>query len=306
MPLIPTLPGQGAGAGAAETEKPAAGAGVGLAATDIAQPVAPVGVSLTSKADPEPGLNYPVIGYRNALAGAAAISNDANSATAANVLTYTTWDRFYGAAASSQLTLTLTGAEDVDYIAIAGHNLALVGGQITAETTDTVGGAWAAVPGAVIQSGKSTAGMLLFASRTVAQIRLTLSGATGPVGIAVVFAGQRLTMQRPSYAGVVPSSLTETVQRMPKVSDTGQFLGTQIIRKGVKAQAQFRHLTDAWYRANFEPFAQHSRSLPFFYAWNPEEDPQGVIYAFAAGDMEPEKMGIRDMLSVSWEMMGHR
>jgi hypothetical protein len=36
-----------------------------------------------------------------------------------------------------------------------------------------------------------------------------------------------------------------------------------------ESKAEFSHFTNAWYRANFDPFVIEARGIPFFFAWAP-------------------------------------
>jgi len=303
---IATKPAEAIDTGSALQAKAADGIDAGSSLSAKASAGISVGAVLSSKTLPTAGPNYPVIGWQNELPGnSTATSDDAAALLAPNVLTLSTWDRFASTGASSTLTISLITPKTCDYIAIAGLNLHTAGGTLTIQTATTSGGAYSTVA-TITSSTRSTAALSSFSSRTVGGIKLIWSGGTGQKTAAVVFAGLKLAMQRPQYAGVKPLSLISNTGYTPQTSDSGQFLGRQIVRQGVKASASFRHLDDDWYRTNFDPFARHAIKNPFFFAWNPDEDPAGVIYAWAESDIQPEKMGIRDMLSVSIEMMGHR
>jgi hypothetical protein len=153
--------------------------------------------------------------------------------------------------------------------------------------------------------GRSTAELCEFPQRTIAQIKLVLTNAAQPT-VANVMAGLVTVVMRPTYSGVSPLSLSSKTKRQFQISDSGQFVGNRVIAQGVEHTASFRHLTDQWYRAEMDDFAVHAQTRPFYYSWNPEEDPHGVIYAHATEDLIPTKMGIKDMLQLDIKMVGHR
>jgi hypothetical protein len=247
----------------------------------------------------------PVIGYQNTLISGATFSGSGATTNVNNIITYDTSRRWTSATNSFELFIRPTVPAICDYIAFAGLNLDQSGGTFNAWVSFAVDGEQTPVAVDVKGDGRSTARLFTFEAQTVAEIRITITGASQHT-IANVAAGQALVMQRSQYSGVTPASLSSSTKRTTTISDSGQFLNCDIQRRGVEYKASFRHITDEWYRASFEPFTRHAQTLPFYYAWNPEEDPSGVIYGVAKSDIIPSKMGILDWLTVDFDIMGHR
>jgi hypothetical protein len=247
----------------------------------------------------------PVIGYQNILSSGASFTGSGATEGVENVLSWDTSRRFTSAGSALSFYIRPVNPAICDYIALAGLNLDQTGGTIRVSISYAVGGPLTVIANDLGGDGRSTARLFTFPAQTVADIRIDIVG-NGQHTIANVAAGQALVMQRSQYSGVTPASLSSSTKRTTTISDSGQFLNCDIMRRGVEYKASFRHITDEWYRASFEPFTRHAQTLPFYYAWNPEEDPSGVIYGVAKSDIIPSKMGILDWLTVDFDIMGHR
>jgi len=298
---ITAKPGAEVTLGPVRTQKPDQGIGTGASKTAAAAQGVTTGAPITANAQATPGANYPRIAWKNYLIGATAVTNDANSAFARNALTLSTWDKFTAAASSVEMIITLPTASPCDYIALAGLN-----SDVSVLVALSVGAPFTTVGiFSLANRGRSTAELCEFPQRTIAQIKLILTNAAQPT-VANVMAGLVTVVMRPTYSGVSPLSLSSKTKRQFQISDSGQFVGNRVIAQGVEHTASFRHLTDQWYRAEMDDFAVQAQTRPFYYSWNPEEDPHGVIYAHATEDLIPTKMGIKDMLQLDIKMVGHR
>lgn len=248
----------------------------------------------------------PIIGYQNILTGGATISTNDGTPNTQNILTYDTSRRITTASAASVIRIIPLTPNVCDYIAVAGLNLDESGGDISIRVRSAVGGVpYKLVASEQVGDGRSTARLYTFDAQTVADIQINLNGLS-PNTLANISCGKRLTMERAQYQGVTPASLSSNTRITPAKSESGQFLNRDIIASGVEFSAAFRHLSDQWYRENFEPFTRHAQRLPFYYQWNPDEDPTGVIYGTVNRDIIPSKMGILDFLEVNFDIMGHR
>ena len=247
----------------------------------------------------------PIIGYQNILQSGATFTGSGATEGVENILSYDTSRRFTSAGSALSFYIRPASPGVCDYVALAGLNLDQTGGKIRVSISYAVGGPLTVIANDLPGDGRSTARLFTFPAQTVADIRIDIVG-VGQHTIANVSAGQALVMQRSQYSGVTPASLSSSTKRTTTISDSGQFLNCDIMRRGVEYKASFRHITDEWYRASFEPFTRHAQTLPFYYAWNPIEDPSGVIYGVAKSDIIPSKMGVLDWLTVDFDIMGHR
>jgi len=150
--------------------------------------------------------------------------------------------------------------------------------------------------------------MFMDTLRQAQRMRYTLTETTDASGempkVAVIYAGQMLAMQRPTYSGVTPPMLARATEMYSGMSRNGHFLGQDFKRHGVEPAASFTNLTSAWIHSHFDPFSKAARSRPFAYAWRPSAFPADVVYAWATADIRPANIGKRDLMQVSWGMRG--
>ncbi len=110
---------------------------------------------------------------------------------------------------------------------------------------------------------------------------------------------------RPNYSGYSPATFSSTDVFTPQVSDGGQFLGKQLVRKGFATQVSFRHLTYEWYESEFQNFVVAVKTRPYFWAWNLLEHPDEVVYGWTNQNIKPTLMGTRNWLEVSFDIEAH-
>jgi hypothetical protein len=214
---------------------------------------------------------------------------------AANPLTYEFWKP---TAFPAWWRVDAGAAATVDYVGIAAHNLG--SSRITVEVqSSTNNSTWTTVDSHSPTSDAPI--MFLFAPVSARYWRITV---TGEAVIGAVYIGKVLEMQRAAYAGINPIDLSRRTVIRPNRSEGGQWLGRSVIREGSFTSVGFRHLTNAWYRANFDQFVEEARSYPFFFAWRPEGYPDSVGYVWTQGDIVPTTMGIRDFLEVGLDLEG--
>jgi hypothetical protein len=188
----------------------------------------------------------------------------------------------------------------VNYCGIAAHELGSKSATVTVQYS-TDNSSWTTLDSSSPTDDSPL--MFLFAPVSARYWRISISGAVAP-SIGVVYFGTTLDMQRPCYAGLSPINFSrETVLRTNR-SEGGQFLGRSVIRQGSSMSVGFRHLDYSWYKTNFDPFVKDALSYPFFFAWRPDGYPEQVGYVWTLEDIKPSTMGIRDLVEVSFNMVG--
>jgi hypothetical protein len=249
--------------------------------------------------DPAVPLTHSRIGIDNiARSGTVDASSEAAgfpAIAAANPLTYEFWKptafpAWWRVDAGADVT--------VDYVGIAAHNLGTSGITVEVQSSDD-NSTWTTVDTHTPTSDVPI--MFLFAPVTARYWRITV---TGEAVIGAVYIGKVIEMQRAAFAGINPIDLSRRTVIRPNRSEGGQWLGRSVIREGSFTSVGFRHLTNAWYRANFDPFVEEARSYPFFFAWRPEGYPDSVGYVWTQGDIVPTTMGIKDFLEVGLDLEG--
>ena len=215
---------------------------------------------------------------------------------AANPLTYEFWSP---TASPAWWRVDAGSAVTVDYVGIASHNLGTRGSTVTVQKSDD-NSTWDDVDSHTPTTDAPI--MFLFAPESARYWRVSVTG--NDLAVGVIYIGKVLEMQRAAFAGINPVDLSRRTTIRPNVSEGGQWLGRSVIREGVATSVGFRHLTNAWYRANFDPFVEQARSYPFFFAWRPEGYPTSVGYVWTNSDIVPTTMGIKDFLEVGLDMEG--
>lgn len=268
--------------------------------TSTAQPsrAAPNTIA-TRPGDPDAppfALNHARILYASVLAGSSvSVSAGTGAANVLNPATYNRWS-FTGPAT---LTITLPAAQSIDAVGLGAHNFS--GAVVAVDYSTSDGGAW--VSFAANQTGREA--MLFLSSSAVSakRLRVTVTG-SGALVLGVVYAGVALQMQRPVYRGVEPPTMARSTEYQSTVSEGGQWLGRNVIRQNLKVAFSWKNLSAAWVRTYLDPFIKSAVGSPFFIAWNPQEFPREVAYAWSTDDMAPANTGPRDLMSVSLKAQG--
>lgn len=263
-------------------------------ATQQAAMAAPRVVSAKPYSDLPPfPLSHPRILYANLLTGA--------STTQPQVLRPSTFDR-WSFTGSQSLEITLTNAVSMDTVALGACQIN--GRLITVDySPDLVAGY---VNFAAPRTNTESAMMFIRETPvSVRRLRVTVGG-TGAGAIGVVSAGIALQMQRPIYGGVNPITLNRVTDYFSNQSESGNWLGRQIRRRGLESSLSFERLTAPWYRQYFDPFVRSARELPFFFAWRPSDYPAEVAYCWTDGDIQPSNSGGgNNYMSVSFSVKAH-
>lgn len=257
------------------------------------------GLVLSSINPDDPGAaNYARIGYQTyGRTGTWAASTEAVDRPALQ-LKYAQTTKFWQPTAStSWVKLDIGSAETVDYVGLVGM---YAGIQIDLEYSfDDV--SWTTVDSRI--PANNDAIMYLFSEVTARYWRLSFSG--GIPSLAVAYVGQALVMQRGVYGGHSPAKLSRSTGYTTNITETGQFAGRSIVKKGYNTSISWDNLTANWYRANFDPFVKSARSYPFFIAWRPSTFPDEIVYAWTNSDIKPTNQGQRDLMDVSVDMECH-
>lgn len=217
--------------------------------------------------------------------------------------TWQFWDTAPLGESGSTWQLEFDSPQMVDAVGIAAHDIE--GARVIISVDEGNGFE------TVIDRGNVDGGALLFLFKLSAadRVRVVVRNVSGRVG--VIYVGRALKMLRKAYAdvGLVDLSRLTTFQNV--ISEGGQWLGRTIKRQSVVASYQWEHLPLQWYRDNFDALVKAARVRPFFIAARPAErgtplagEHEDVAYAWVEADIRPEKMGVRDFVSVQMNVTG--
>ncbi|SDP40734.1 hypothetical protein SAMN04488061_2884 [Filomicrobium insigne] len=205
------------------------------------------------------------------------------------------------------IELTIETTEEIDYVALAGHNLA--GRTVTVEGTigDEVGSPpeqewFELVQETMLISNEPM--LFRFVPQSLSGLRLVVSAGLAVPRLAVMYCGALLVLQRRIYVGHQPGPLNRKTDRSVGVSEKGNFLGRVIRSQSTATAIEQRNLTPEWYRETFEPFAKFADQNPFFWAWRPGSYPREVGFVWTVGDISPANEQPNGMMGVSIDVEG--
>lgn len=273
------------------------------------------GLALTAAHEVALSLDHPIVGWDSELSGVIASSFDANF-PASNLLNPATHLKWKAGAQSSppDSYFYLTGTflvTDIDYVAIARHNLASIGCQISVGYFDALS------PPNFVQLIPDTMladdGPALFRFTTQQlnniALRLTTFDTSSPPlalvpEIAVLYVGKLLVMPRKVYQGLTPINYARIAKVTNGKSEAGQFLGRIVLQEFVKDTIPLSLIDPGYYLDHIDAFMEASKETPFFFAWRPQSHPDGLGYCHMTNDPMPVNEAPHGLVAMQWEMTG--
>jgi hypothetical protein len=258
-------------------------------------------------------LATPVIGYQNIVtAGSVAATSAAAGFPASNLANPSTAMRWVAdepgsPPADQYLTVTIDQVDEVDYLAIAVHNLG--SGQNAVSVEGSIGGSpeWFELVQETIQANDDPV-IFRFTPQSLTGIRLRIqpSQATVPTVpyVAVMYVGKLLVLERGTHADHVPINLGRKTRVMNGMSETGNFLGRVVLSESRSTSFALQDLRSVWYRANFDPFVVAAKDVPFFFAWRPQAFPGDVGFVTLTNDVVPSRSFGTGRFSVTLNISG--
>jgi hypothetical protein len=254
--------------------------------------------------------NSPLIGYENlaTVDNIAATSEDADY-PATNLVNPATNLLWKGEAASPledvYVTVTLAGADLIDYVAIAKHNLFTAQSLVSVEGLTGSPLEWVELCSAVALPDNGPA-MFCFSEQALDAVRLKIQAS--PLDVvpqaAVLYAGKLLILQRRVYVGHVPIPYGTSATIVNGKSESGNFLGRIVLNEWNSTGLSLQNLTPAWVRASLMPFVRACKEQPFFFAWRPSSYPYEVGYCWMTNDPKPSNQSPNGMMQVEFNMSG--
>lgn len=250
------------------------------------------------------GLDFPRIGWRR-LSGTVTASTSAAGFAAANAATARTDTFWKPTALAATWAVDFGTARDVSYCGIASHTLGSAGCTVQFQTWN--GATWDTVASTTpVDDGPI---FFLCATRNVSQARLNITGgATMPI-VGVVFFGAVTEWPRmATYAPSVSMERAKVTEYSTNTTEGGQWAGRSRVRRYTTPRMTVDHLPESWIASELDAFAAYAEADPFFVADKPGSYPASVAYAWATGDIVPERsIPNADVSnSVTLEMIGFR
>lgn len=256
--------------------------------------------------------NSPVIGWQNLVTtlNVTASSEDASfpAINLANPITAPV-ARWQATTTGAQtITFSINSIADVDYVAIARHNLGSGQIPITIEGSIDGGSAsgWFELVQEVLLPNDAPA-IFRFVPQSLTDVRIVLgAGGSGgdPAEIAVAYVGKLLLLQRRIYVGHTPINYGRSAKIVSGKTEAGDFLGRIVISEETATAVELQNLTPAWYRSTLDPFVVASKEIPFFFAWRPGDYPNEVGFAWMMNDPQPKNQRPNGMMNIDFQMSG--
>lgn len=248
----------------------------------------------------------PRIGWRNFVTAtnvsADEQADDEPVVNIANPATYLTWRG--ETTAQQAVTVSLESATDVNYFALAKHNLGSTGASLTFQYS-TNGSSWTDITNPQVLNSDFVV-IHEFDTVFARFFRLLIVPGTAPPAIAVLYIGTTLVLQRRIYVGHTPLPYGRSTTVSTGRSESGQFLGRVLRREFLESSVSLQNLTPAWYRSYLDLFVQAARTKPFFWAWRPQSYPNETGYAWLTDDVKVSNQRANGMMQASWSMQGVR
>jgi len=218
-----------------------------------------------------------------------------------NVTRRNTYETWRATTWSPKIVASWSAPVDVNYLAIARHNIGSAG------ITD--GSLWVTPTGGsltkVADFGSDDDAPLLvpFASTEIeaAEIRF---GTNAPSIVAVVHLGEAVVMERPLRASMQPVWLSRQTTVETQTSEAGEVLGSVLVRRGGAVSPSWNNLSRSFYNATLEALARDLPANPFFLAWQPDEHPDEVLYGTLTGDVTGDHIARSSRYSFAFDMRG--
>jgi hypothetical protein len=204
----------------------------------------------------------------------------------------------------SWLQASFTSAKEVNYFAVAGHNLGSSGSSIKLQYhngstwVDAVSGGGGGVDDRVI--------FFTFDSIVSNTWRLLVSNPTTIASVGVVSFGMTTDLTKGQKTGFAVPTMVGDSEYRTNESDTGLFLGRSIKRQNYPGSISLDLMDPDWVRQTWIPFTEHAKLKPFFFVWSGGYYPDEVVFAWTDGDINPPNYSGELWMSASLKFNGKR
>lgn len=198
------------------------------------------------------------------------------------------WDYCQFNAGTNSITIDCITAKNIDYFAIAGHELYTTGAttitlkasadnfatSITLATISISGATFTgsyklntstSIPSQTITSNNVT--VIKLDSVNYRYFRLEFNN-TSECKIGVISIGKRMEFELGFYQNAQPPALNEDVIVTNNKSESGIYLGRSVVRTGAKQQTiNLDKISHSYIYNTWQSFKNHAEIYPFFYSW---------------------------------------
>jgi hypothetical protein len=249
--------------------------------------------------------DLPMIGWQNfvTIENLAADQEDEDfpASNLANPLTSSVWKS--ASTADQYLTITLSGADETDYLGVARHNFGTADLVASVEgILDEPGAVWEEIVGEQTFPDDSPV-MFVFEADHYVGLRLKLQPDAVEPQAAVIYAGLSLTVPRSVQPGFQPIKYARDRDRLNGEAMNGDYTGTIIRSQRLGTGVEFRLLDPDFYWDEMQPFVEESYE-PFFFALFPDTRPLDVAYCWATNDPKPVVSQYTEEVDIAFQLSG--
>lgn len=229
---------------------------------------------------------FPRIGHARITGTASALTAAAGYA-AANAATYRTDSFWRPTALNSWMKIDPGSAQSVNYAGIAAHDLFTQGCTVRIQSsTDDI--AWTTQ--LEFTPADDSAIFALFPTVSARYWRAFIIGTGSMPTIGVIQFGAVTEFPRSSvYAPSISFDRTRNATYSANITEGGQWAGRSVVRTTLSPTMQVNYLSEAWIAANWDAFALHAETSPFFIADRPASYPASCAYAWTTADLRAER-----------------
>lgn len=254
--------------------------------------------------------DYPIIGWHNLVdTGTMQVDEeDASFPTSnlANPATNLVWKS--GSTVDQYLTVLFGEEVEVDYIALARHNL---GSGLVAVTVQglpfggnpATDGDWDELVAQNLLANDGPA-LYRFEPTELIGVRLKLEPDAVEPQAAVLYCGKLLVFERGVQPGHTPIPYARQRDIIAPRSQAGEFLGRVISGGSLVSSVSISKLSAAWYRATLDPFFEVAAEQPFFWGWSPERYPDEIGYVQLSNQPTPNPSDLSGYIDIQMHLEG--
>lgn len=131
-------------------------------------------------------------------------------------------------------------------------------------------------------------------------LRVEFIGLATEEDVRQLAAGIRLNAPIGQHQGVRPPNLRGDFVQSNMISVGGSFIGRDKVRQQITGTLELEFLQpQTFVRDQWLTLMEHAERFAFFYAWDLDDFPKEVVYAWAQGTPRPLNTGPNDKMSVS-------
>jgi len=219
------------------------------------------------------------IGYNNILeTGTVTVTSEATGFPKENAYDWLPWDYWKASAAGTvYLTVDMGTATDVDYWALAFHDLADHSGTIKPQYSSN-GSSWSDLD--TVQGPADN--KMIFRPVTSVRVRyyrFEISSTTLASAIGALSLGQHLRLER-GMKGFTTPYHGRNKKILNSIGETGNPLGSTVYSLGQKFTISQENVSTTWVDANWESLIDHIEIKRFFFMHDYENAPSEVAFCW--------------------------